>query len=120
MGLWGTNIMVYVKRDESGKITAVYDRPQDEATEKLSINSAELVDYLIQSEKKEDSLSALSASDLSLIRVLEDLINTLIDKQVILFTDLPLAAREKLANREKVRDQLNSLENLMSDDPGLL
>ncbi|MFC6806295.1 hypothetical protein ACFQE2_11470 [Methylophaga thalassica] len=55
-----------------------------------------------------------------MIRVLEDLINTLIDKQVILFTDLPIAAREKLANREKVRDQLNSLENLMSDDPGLL
>ncbi len=112
--------MVYVKRDETANIIAVYDSPQADAKEEMSITSEELVAYLTQSERKEDSLSALSASDLSLIRVLEDLINTLIEKQVILFTDLPLAAREKLANREKIRDQLNSLENLMSDDPGLL
>ncbi|WP_289281633.1 MULTISPECIES: hypothetical protein [unclassified Methylophaga] len=112
--------MVYVERDETANIIAVYDNPQAGATEKLSVNSDELVAYLTQSENKADSLSALNASDLSLIRVLEDLINTLIDKQVILFTDLPLAAREKLATREKIRDKLNSLENLMSDDPGLL
>ena len=43
-----------------------------------------------------------------------------VDQGAILFTDLPPAAREKLANREKIRDHLNSLENLMNDDQGLL
>jgi hypothetical protein len=52
--------------------------------------------------------------------VLEDLINTLIDKEVILFTDLPDAAREKLANREKIRGRLSDLDNLMGDDQGIL
>ena len=54
------------------------------------------------------------------MRVLEDLINTLIDKKVILFTDLPIAAREKLSTREKIRGHLNTLDNLVGDDEGLL
>jgi len=62
----------------------------------------------------------LSISDVALVRVLEDLINTLIDKKVILFTDLPLAAREKLSTREKIRGHLSNLDNLMSDDEGIL
>jgi len=38
----------------------------------------------------------------------------------MLFTDLPLAAQEKLANREKIRGHLTTLDNLMSDDEGIL
>lgn len=112
--------MAYVKRDAQGQIINVYDSPQDDATESLSVNSEELIAYLKQTENSEDAKAALSVSDLALVRVLEDLINTLIDKQVILFTDLPEAAREKLANREKIRTQLSDLNNLMDNDQGIL
>jgi hypothetical protein len=112
--------MAYVKRDGAGRIINVFDSPQTDAEEYLSINSEELVAYLKETESSEEAKAALSGSDLALVRVLEDLINTLIDKQVILFTDLPEAAREKLANREKIRHQLSDLTNLMGDDQGIL
>ncbi len=112
--------MAYVKRDEQGKISAVFDAPQTGASESISINSEELIAFLRESENTDHARVALSASDIALVRVLEDLVNTLIDKNVILFTDLPLAAREKLSNREKIRGHLNSLDDLMSDDSGIL
>lgn len=112
--------MAFVKRDEQGNIVEVFDAPQQDAQETLSVNSEELLAFLRESENADHARAALSVSDMALIRVLEDLVNTLIDKEVILFTDLPLAAREKLANREKIRGQLNSLDNLMGDDQGIL
>ncbi|MDH5358502.1 MAG: hypothetical protein OEY48_01175 [Gammaproteobacteria bacterium] len=112
--------MAYIQRDSQGKISAVFDSRQDNAQEFLPLDSPELLEYLIHSDSTEDARKVLSTSDINLIRVLEDLINTLIDKKVILFTDLPLAAREKLSSREKIRGHLNSLENLMGDDEGIL
>lgn len=114
--------MAYVKRDEQGKIIAVFDSPDAGADEYLSIESDELIAFLTQSDNAdvEAARAALTVSDMALVRVLEDLINTLIDKEVILFTDLPAAAREKLANREKIRGHLNDLDNLMGDDQGIL
>ena len=47
--------MVYVERDETANIIAVYDNPQAGATEKLSVNSDELVAYLTQTENKAES-----------------------------------------------------------------
>jgi hypothetical protein len=112
--------MAYVKRDEQGSIIAVFDSSKPGAEEYLSVNSEELIAFLKQSGNADNARGALSASDMTLIRVLEDLINTLIDKEVILFTDLPAAAREKLANREKIRGRLSDLDNLMGDDQGIL
>ena len=112
--------MAYIQRDSQGKIIAVYDSSEISAQEFLPFDSPELLEYLLQSESSDVARKVLSTSDINLIRVLEDLINTLIDKKVILFTDLPMAAREKLSNREKIRGHLNSLENLMGDDEGIL
>ena len=112
--------MAYVQRNKNGNIIAVFETSQSVTDEVLPLHSAELIEYLGQSTKSKDTKVALSTSDGELIRVLEDLITTLIDKKVIVFTDLPYAAREKLSSREKVRDQLNSLDNLMADDEGIL
>lgn len=112
--------MPYIRRDAQGRIIAVFDSPQTDANEIMSPTAPELMNFLGQVNDPNSAKTVLSSSDLALIRVLEDLINTLIDQGAILFTDLPPAAREKLANREKIRDHLNSLENLMNDDQGLL
>lgn len=112
--------MAYVQRDQQGKITAVFETSKTNAQESISLDSPELLEYLVNSADGGDARTILSTSDITLIRVLEDLVNTLIDKKVILFTDLPLAAREKLSNREKIRGHLSSLDNLMSDDQGIL
>lgn len=112
--------MAYIERDQQGKIIAVFETPQNNAQESLATDAPELLEYFLSRTDINDARTTLSSSDADLIRVLEDLVNTLIDKKVILFTDLPLAAREKLANREKVRGHLSSLENLMNEDQGIL
>ncbi|MDF1588767.1 MAG: hypothetical protein P1P93_06370 [Gammaproteobacteria bacterium] len=112
--------MAYVERNSQGQIIAAHETQQSNAQEFLAIDSPELTEFLINSASKKDVQAALSTSDVALIRVLEDLINTLIDKKVILFTDLPMAAREKLSNREKIRGHLNSLADLMGEDEGIL
>lgn len=50
---------------------------------------------------------ALSQSDLALVRVLEDLIDILIPRGLIQFTDLPLAAQAKLLSRRETRAALS-------------
>ena len=47
--------------------------------------------------------------------MLEDLVDLLIDKKLILFTELPPAAQEKLRGRKQIRQKLDSAD-LMVDD----
>ena len=50
--------------------------------------------------------AALSESDVGLARVLEDVIDVLITRGVIQFTDLPEAAQSKLLERRETRANL--------------
>lgn len=70
-------------------------------------------------EKKPDELNIkkqLSSSDSELIRVLEDLIDILINNGTIRMTDLPPKALEKLSARKQVRNKLHNSLNLINDD----
>jgi len=51
-------------------------------------------------------------SDLSLARVIEDLIEVLIDRKVIMFTDFPAGAQEKLRARRGLRKEFSLVEDL--------
>lgn len=55
-----------------------------------------------------DQTNALSQTDTSLVRVLEDLIDALITRGVIQFTDLPEAAQAKLLERRETRASLQN------------
>jgi hypothetical protein len=63
-----------------------------------------------------EALNRLASSDQALIRVLEDLIETLVAKNVIHFTDLPEAAQTKLLERRSLRRSLNGLQLLQDED----
>jgi small nuclear ribonucleoprotein (snRNP)-like protein len=112
--------MAYINRNLNGDITEFFEARQYDTQEYISLDNAELIDFIKQAANNQDVKTVLSSSDVALVRVLEDLINTLIDKNIIQFTDLPLAAQAKLANREKIRGHLMSLDNLMADDDGIL
>jgi hypothetical protein len=62
------------------------------------------------------SVDALSQSDAAIARVLEDLIDVLINKGVIQFTDLPEAAQNKLMTRRQTRAKLNNSLHLLPED----
>ena len=63
-----------------------------------------------------DKVTALSQTDTSLVRVLEDLIDVLITRGVIQFTDLPEAAQAKLLARRETRASLNNRLKLLPMD----
>jgi hypothetical protein len=58
---------------------------------------------------------ALQQTDADVVRVLDDLIELLIDKGVIQFTELPPEAQQKLLNRSQLRQNQRDL-NLLEDE----
>lgn len=66
--------------------------------------------------------TALSQTDSGLARVLEDLIDVLINRGLLQFTDLPEAAQAKLLERRQTRASLGHRLQplLLDDDNGLL
>lgn len=67
-----------------------------------------------------DALERLAESDQAMVRVLEDLIETLIHKELIHFTDLPEAAQAKLIERRSLRRSVNALHIFRGDDQPLV
>jgi hypothetical protein len=66
--------------------------------------------------KREENAQALSQSDAAIARVLEDLIDVLISRGVIQFTDLPAAAQTKLLSRREARARLSDSLQLLPED----
>lgn len=58
----------------------------------------------------------LQQSDIEIIRLLEDLIEILIIKGTLNYTDLPGAAMQKILLRKKLRDALNNVSPLIDDE----
>lgn len=111
--------MPYVSRTPDGKIEAIFDQPGPRAEEKMTLESQELLEFLSRDGLREYARHLLEETDKSVIRVLEDLIDVLLAKNLITFTDLPAPAQEKLLSRQEVRDELHTLNNpiLHKDGP---
>ena len=104
--------MPFVKRDQQGVITAVSQTPADGFGEELPNTNPELINFL----GTMDASSSIHATDQDFVRVLEDVVELLIDKGVILFTDLPGSAQEKMMLRQQLRSRLGARLNLIGDD----
>lgn len=111
--------MPHVLRDTNGRIMAVLDRPSASATEEVGNDNVELMAFLTK--KGPTSYFDLLRADLEFIRVIEDLIAALISRNVILLTDLPQQAQEKLLQRGSLRRQFRDHSGLMpSEDEDVL
>ena len=111
--------MLYVERDANGAVIAVHAEPTPDAQEELPLGHPELINFLAQGNASDEVRQRLFASDFDMARITEDLIQTLIEKGVFNFTDLPDNAQEKLRSRRNLRGQLGPLEGLIDDDTGL-
>ena len=107
--------MPYVTRDPDGEIAALHATKSEKAQEELAAGDPELSAFLGEGRPSADIQDAFGASDLELIRVLEDLIAVLMGKGVIKLTDLPLAAQLKLARRGQMRAQLDGVGDVIAD-----
>ncbi len=108
--------MPFVHKDAAGKILAVYTDPVEGAQE-VSPDDPALKEF-IQSNipGAAGGGNEWMESDLALARVIEDLIEVLIDKKVIMFTDFPEGAQKKLRDRRGRRKEFDLVEDLFGDD----
>ncbi|MGB1424773.1 MAG: tryptophan synthase subunit beta [Pseudomonadales bacterium] len=105
--------MPYVKRDEAGQIISVSLSQESDDQEFIDAENAQLAAFFEDARASADSLRE---SDSDLVRVLEDLIEMLTAKGIILFTELPESAQQKIMLRKRLRkDRSNSLD-LLGDE----
>lgn len=107
--------MPYVRRDEHGRIVAIQLEPGS-GWEDVPAGSPELTEF---TRRTAGEPNTLEQSDMRLVRVLEDLIELLIARDVIRFTDLPLPAQQKLLERRSMRQNLGALDLLGGDNETL-
>ena len=68
----------------------------------------EILEFLGRDGKLDSWIQLLSLSDVSIIRIVEDLVDVLVKKNVIMLTDLPEEARNKIRERKQVRQKMES------------
>jgi len=107
--------MLYVERDKDGNIIALHDKPGTGSDEQKSIMDKEIIEFLNRSADSDPWMQLLSLSDLGTIRIVEDLIDLLIKKNIILFTELPEEAQKKINDRKQIRQHMDT-DQLMVDD----
>jgi hypothetical protein len=98
--------MPFVVRDPQGGIISISRDSLTGEEEEMSANDPELLAFISDGLSADDPLSFLLHSDVDLSRVLEDLIDLLVGRGVINFTDLPESAQGKLLGRRKARAAL--------------
>ncbi|MGQ7249460.1 tryptophan synthase subunit beta like protein [Halomonas sp. V046] len=109
---------MYVQRDSQAKIVCVSREPTSMCDEFMAADDSELLFFLSDGKAQAD-VSQFQASDLAFVRVLEDVLDLLMDKGVISFMDLPDAARNKIMERQSLRRRYNDV-NLVGDDDDLI
>jgi hypothetical protein len=93
--------MAYILKNSQGEIIAVSATESPGADWMLIEDDAQdYLDFLERSLAKSDPFRE---SDIHLARVLEDLITLLTERNIIRFTDLPLAAQKRLNDRASMR-----------------
>jgi hypothetical protein len=104
--------MPFIKRASDGSIVAASREPLAGLDEEIS------EEELAASGFPGDSAAgrSLAESDLELVRVIEDLLELLVQKGIILFTELPDSAQRKVLARQQLRSQLLESLDLLSDD----
>ena len=92
---------MYIKRNAAGELVAVSKIAVDDFVAVGAADADELLAFL-QQQKTAEQL-ALEQTDQTMARVMEDVVNLLVEQGVIRFTDLPDAAQHKLLNRRELR-----------------
>ena len=100
--------MPYVIRDAAGKISGIFEHAEVGVGEELAANDPEVTRFLVEQglSTPDSARQVLQSSDLKMIRLVDDLIDLMIEKDVIKFTDLPPAAGEKYLQRQVARKRL--------------
>ncbi|PLY13128.1 MAG: hypothetical protein C0631_14685 [Sedimenticola sp.] len=111
--------MLYAKRGENGKIIALSSTTLSDSDEIVRANDEDVVEFIFSNASPDLSKNYLSHTDAEMIRIVEDLVELLIEKNLIMLTDLPDAARDKILARKQIRSQFQPGSQLLVDEDDL-
>jgi hypothetical protein len=97
--------MPYARRDAAGRVVALTLEPETGDEELLDVGHPDVVAFLRGEAAAPAGKGRLSTMDADMARVVEDLIDILVQRRVLMFTDLPPAAQRKLLERRRLREQ---------------
>jgi hypothetical protein len=97
--------MPYVLLTPDGQISSLHREPQPGA-DFVAPDDPRVRAFL--GDHRDEPARQFASLDADLVRVLEDLIDALIQRTVLMVTDLPIEAQQKLFNRKNVRDQMKN------------
>tara|TARA_Y100001001_G_C7902457_1_gene272166 strand:+ start:106 stop:480 length:375 start_codon:yes stop_codon:yes gene_type:complete len=108
---------IYLKRNQNNELIALSKTKLEGFVKMNEADMDEVYAFLHTDEDNFPRHEKLLDSDLDMIRVLEDLIKILIDKNIIRFTELPEAAQGKLLSRQQVRSTISDFLSPDSEIP---
>jgi len=94
--------MPFAHRDALGRVDSLHRQAQPDAGEELSAHHPEVMSFVGLADNADDAFVRLDAD---FVRVIEDLIDVLIVKNVISITDLPAEVQSKLLARKSFREK---------------
>ena len=111
--------MPYVQRNPSGDIVSLTALPVDEQDQFLPPDDPDILHFLghpkVGEGSKEQAVMELFATDLKMIRVIEDLVDLLTMKGIIMFSELPSPVQEKILCKRNAREKYVSGDILVDD-----
>lgn len=107
--------MIYVKRDASGNIADLVFMPE-EGLEEVGLFDPELKAFVENSQNKDLIKVILTKLDLGMVRVIEDMVDVMVEKELILFTDLPEPVQNKLLFKRAIRQSISCDSNFMEEE----
>ena len=106
--------MPYIKRNSAGEITAVSEEALPGFVLATDHDVDDISDFGIELVGKDEA--ELLKTDLEFVRVLEDVIELLMVKNLIQFTELPDASQAKMLKRKELRGGLGGKLDLLDDE----
>lgn len=108
--------MVYLERDANGDINNIAFSP-GENREEVSLHDPKIKQFIEQAPDSEEIIhKTLNDLDLDMVRVIEDVIDIMIDKNLILFTDLPDAVQNKILFKKSIRNLSNNTSIISEEE----
>ena len=108
--------MPYVTRRSDGSIDALHREAPHAHAEQLAVEHPEVASFLGGTSAPGDS--AFDRLDADFVRVIEDVIDTLIARNILNITDLPDQAQAKLFARKSYRERAGRNALYLFDDHG--
>lgn len=111
--------MLYIERNELGEITAIKRDTGEPGQESTAASGGDILEFLAVNASKDSMLELLATMDSGIIRIVEDLIDILINKNLIMFSELPREAQEKIFYRKQIRQRIKN-QTIIVDDEDVL